>query len=142
MPRQKKCPPKGASKAYLVSFGGTMTALLAFFIVLNSLSEDQSGGDLNTGTGSFVQALDGFGLPSHFQGNRSAQAFQGDERSPQYLIPGEEDSDEFSRTQPAPSRQWPLYKCCRHQPVRANGVLKYANPCKAAMRESARASRR
>ena len=38
MVKRKKIAPTGASNAYLISFGDTMTALLAFFIVLNSLA--------------------------------------------------------------------------------------------------------
>ena len=37
MARCKENCPSGPNNAYLISFGDTMTALLAFFIVLNSL---------------------------------------------------------------------------------------------------------
>ena len=55
MAKKQKRVPSGPSNAYLVSFGDTMTALLAFFIVLNSLATEQTGANLYSGTGSFVQ---------------------------------------------------------------------------------------
>ncbi len=73
------------SKAYLVSFGDTMTALLAFFIVLLSLADDQTGMNLHTGTGSFVKALDGIGLPGAFRSETTARAIQRHDVSPLYL---------------------------------------------------------
>lgn len=83
---KKKCP-EGPNNAYLVSFGDTMTALLAFFIVLNSLAEEQTGAALHAGTGSFVQNLQRFGLPGKLNEDRSAQGFQLDHTSPKYLVP-------------------------------------------------------
>ncbi|MEZ6064742.1 MAG: flagellar motor protein MotB [Planctomycetaceae bacterium] len=74
MPREKKRPSSGASNAYLISFGDTMTALLAFFIVLNSLAEEQTGAKLHRGTGSFVQALNNMGMPGFFTGEVSPQS--------------------------------------------------------------------
>jgi len=73
---RKKRQSEGASKAYLVSFGDTMTALLAFFIVLNSLAVEQSGADLHAGTGSFVAALKSYGLAGTFLDDTSQRAFQ------------------------------------------------------------------
>jgi len=70
-----------------------MTALLAFFIVLNSLAEEQSGANLYVGTGSFVRALETFGLPGMFPGELSAQPFQMEQTSPQYLAPSEDQSE-------------------------------------------------
>ena len=48
---RKKEPDKGPSQAYLISFGDTMTTLLAFFIVLCSMAEDQTGANLYSGNG-------------------------------------------------------------------------------------------
>jgi hypothetical protein len=75
----------GPSKAYLVSFGDTMTSLLAFFIVLCSMAEEQTGANLHRGTGSFVRALDAYGLPGHFPGEKSAKAVKLQETSPLYV---------------------------------------------------------
>ena len=80
-----KPPDPPPSKAYLVSFGDTMTTLLAFFIVLCSLAEDQSGANLYRGTGSFVRSLEGGGLPGPFSSNTSANAIVRDASSPLYL---------------------------------------------------------
>ena len=53
-----------------------MTALLAFFIVLNSLAEEQSGANLHAGTGSFVSATNSVGLPGKFSVDGSSNAVQ------------------------------------------------------------------
>ncbi len=84
---KKKPDEPGPSKAYLVSFGDTMTTLLAFFIVLCSLAEDQTGANLHNGTGSFVRALDGLGLPGAFSGETTSKAVQLQATSPLYLVP-------------------------------------------------------
>ena len=52
MARKQKAPGAGPNMAYLMSFGDTMTTLLAFFIVLNSLAKEQTGAKLYAGTGS------------------------------------------------------------------------------------------
>jgi flagellar motor protein MotB len=85
MARKQKQDDPPPSKAYLVSFGDTMTALLAFFIVLLSLAEEQTGANLHAGTGSFVQAINGVGLPGAFTGDTSARAVQQQEVSPLYM---------------------------------------------------------
>ena len=90
MSRKQKAPPSEASKAYLVSFGDTMTALLAFFIVLNSLAEEQSGADLYSGTGSFVAATNSVGLPGKFSDNKSANVAQFQGAGTIYIEPSEE----------------------------------------------------
>ena len=62
MAKKPKKIPEPPSKAYLVSFGDTMTALLAFFIVINSMAKEQTGANLYSGTGSFVNAVDSIGI--------------------------------------------------------------------------------
>ncbi|MCR9119860.1 MAG: hypothetical protein NXI22_23235 [bacterium] len=84
MARKEREPDKPPSKAYLVSFGDTMTTLLAFFIVLNSLAEEQTGANLHAGTGSFVQALQSGGLPGGST-THSRRAVQHNETGPQYI---------------------------------------------------------
>ncbi|MGD9856724.1 MAG: flagellar motor protein MotB [Planctomycetaceae bacterium] len=88
-----KCPPAGPNMGYLVSFGDTMTALLAFFIVLNSLAEEQTGANLHSGTGSFVTALNSFGVPGLFPSKQSAQVFQMDYSNPVYVVPAESEDE-------------------------------------------------
>lgn len=85
--------PDPPSKAYLISFGDTMTALLAFFIVLNSLATEQTGANLHAGTGSFVQAFagkSGSGAPGN---GTVSQGFQMPEAKPTYVIPAEGDEE-------------------------------------------------
>lgn len=96
----KRCPPGGPNRGYLVSFGDTMTALLAFFIVLNSLADEQTGANLHAGTGSFVRALNSLGLPSLYPGNRSFQTFQQKESAPQYLVGDDSNEDTTERLGP------------------------------------------
>ena len=93
MARPEKPEEPGPSKAYLVSFGGTMTTLLAFFIVLCTLAEDQTGMNMYRGTGSFVQAIEGFGVSGAFSRNDSDRTFQLQANSPLYLAADPEESD-------------------------------------------------
>jgi len=86
MAKKQKDPVAPPSKAYLVSFGDTMTTLLAFFIVLCSMAQDQTGANLHSGTGSFVRALDSFGMPGQYAGDRSDRAFQMEASSPLYIV--------------------------------------------------------
>ena len=90
MPKRKKQPDQPPSQAYLMSFGDTMTTLLAFFIVLNSLAEEQTGANLYSGTGSFVRALESFGLQGQFSQQRSANAIPRETTSPLYMAPDPE----------------------------------------------------
>lgn len=88
MPKKKE-PSSGPSNAYLVSFGDTMTTLLAFFIVLNSLATEQTGANLYEGTGSFVRALNNFGMPGNLPGDRKKTAVPRPQSSPHYVVPNE-----------------------------------------------------
>jgi len=98
MARKRKPPSDGPSRAYLISFGDTMTALLAFFIVLNSLAKEQTGAALHSGTGSFVRALSGLGLPGML-GKRAEHVTQMDHMSPFYTV-----DDPESRTREGTSK--------------------------------------
>ena len=93
MSRKQKPPPKKPSKAYLVSFGDTMTALLAFFIVLNSFAKDQTGANMHTGTGSFVQALKSGGLAGSKPGKLSGELMPKKAPVPVYAVPAENKSE-------------------------------------------------
>lgn len=83
---KKKKVDSGPSKAYLLSFGDTMTALCAFFIVLNSLAKEQTGANLHAGTGSFARSLQSFGVPGVAPGDESARAAHFPETSPLYTV--------------------------------------------------------
>ncbi|QEG23378.1 flagellar motor protein MotB [Mariniblastus fucicola] len=86
MAKKQKKIDAGPSKAYLLSFGDTMTALLAFFIVLNSLAEDQTGANMHAGTGSFVNAFAKSGMPGGNPGNRSSDMIQQASQAPIYAL--------------------------------------------------------
>ena len=107
MAKKKKFEPSVPSKAYLVSFGDTMTALLAFFIVLNSLAKEQTGANMYAGTGSFVSAFSSSGSPGDLAGNRSREMIQQNAQKPVYALAenldrnehrvGPDDTDENQR---------------------------------------------
>lgn len=107
MSKRKKLEPSAPSKAYLVSFGDTMTALLAFFIVLNSLAKEQTGANMHSGTGSFVNAFSSSGQPGHLTGSRSSDVMQQESQKPIYALAenlkdsdknvGPDDKDEHQR---------------------------------------------
>lgn len=86
MGKKKKLEPSLPSKAYLVSFGDTMTALLAFFIVLNSLAKEQTGAAMYSGTGSFAKAFSSSGASGGNSGNRSRDMLQQKEQKPIYAL--------------------------------------------------------
>ena len=87
MAKKPKAPDSGPSNAYLLSFGDTMTALLAFFIVLNSLAEEQSGANLYAGSGSFVQTTASFRAPGSATGDTQKTAVPLKAPSPLYMVP-------------------------------------------------------
>jgi hypothetical protein len=88
-----KCPSFGPNQAYLLSFGDCMTALLAFFIVLNSMAAEQTGANLHAGTGSFNRALNSHGLPGLFPNDRSKRAVQFNDVAPTYMVDDPEVDD-------------------------------------------------
>ena len=90
MARKVKPPDALPSKAWLMSFGDTMTTLLAFFIVLCSMAEDQTGANLHTGTGSFIRTMKSAGLPGAFSGEKSSRAVQFEATNPLYMVGSDE----------------------------------------------------
>lgn len=66
-----------------------MTALLAFFIVLNSFSKEQTGANMYAGTGSFMNTSSNIPLPGGESGNRSKLVFQKKAPAPVYAIESE-----------------------------------------------------
>ena len=93
MAKKKKEPDAGPSQAYLLSFGDTMTTLLAFFIVLNSLAEEQTGANLYAGTGSFMSAVGAFGLGGMMPDELSRRAVSHSQSGPNYLSESPDDSE-------------------------------------------------
>lgn len=86
MARKPKKPVEKPSKAYLVSFGDTMTALLAFFIVLNSFAKEQTGANMHSGTGSFMNSSTSIGLPGGVIGDRTRMMVPKEKPSPIYAV--------------------------------------------------------
>ena len=119
MAKKKKLAPSAPSKAYLVSFGDTMTALLAFFIVINSLAKEQTGANMYSGTGSFVTAFARSGLPGTLAGNRSSEMLQQAEQKPIYALSknldknqqsvGPDDTDENERILDRDKEQFQMF---------------------------------
>ena len=87
MARKQKPEDPPPSKAYLVSFGDTMTTLLAFFIVLCSLAEEQTEANLYRGTASFVDAMEAHGLPGIFLTKTTTNAIDRIHTNPIYVAP-------------------------------------------------------
>ncbi len=85
MPRERK-PPSKPNMGYLVSFGDTMTALLAFFIVLNSLAHEQTGANMYSGTSSFSAAFKNLASPGPMQSDRSEQVVNRTAPSPLFCV--------------------------------------------------------
>lgn len=98
--KKKAIKTSEPSKAYLVSFGDTMTALLAFFIVLNSLAKEQTGAAMYSGTGSFARAFKSkSGSAGMMPGNRSKYVIQAAHPKPIYgLQDNLEKNEETERT--------------------------------------------
>lgn len=83
---RKRKPPSKPSKSYMISFGDTMTAMLAFFIVLNTLAKEQTGANLHTGTGSFIAAISSMGLPGTMPTASSKYVLQMQDATPKYIV--------------------------------------------------------
>ncbi len=86
MARKERKPPSKPNMGYLVSFGDTMTALLAFFIVLNSLAKEQTGANLHSGTSSFSSAFKDMATPGSMSTDRGHLAIEQDYPSPIFAI--------------------------------------------------------
>lgn len=74
MARKKKKlgPTKRGVPAYMTSFADMMTLMLTFFILLVAFAEEQRAELVAAGTGSFIRALNSFGLPGLLPGGRRA----------------------------------------------------------------------
>lgn len=86
---RKKIPISKPSKAYLISFGDTMTALLAFFIVLNAFAKEQTGANMYAGTGSFMSPKATIALSGGEPGDRSRLLVPKKAPSPIYAVHSE-----------------------------------------------------
>lgn len=78
-----------------------MTALLAFFIVMNSLATDQTGANLYSGTGSFINVSEGMGVPGLFVSGRSTYPLQMHQPAPIYIV-GDDDDETVDNNSTGP----------------------------------------
>lgn len=85
MSRKKRVASK-PNMGYLVSFGDTMTALLAFFIVLNSLAKEQTGANMHAGTSSFSSAFKSMSTPGDSLTNRTDRKLDLSAPAPIYAL--------------------------------------------------------
>ena len=105
MARKKKAL-SGPNKSNLISYGDTLTALLAFYIVLNSLAKEQTGANIHAGTGSFISVTDSLGLPGIFGKDMSRYPLQFHEPSPLYIVPDRDDLGNASGPDDVPDTTW------------------------------------
>ena len=100
MLKKRGKPSEGPDQGYLVSFGDTMTALLAFFIVLNSLAVEQTGARMYAGTGSFRNAVGIEGTAGLFEDGTSSFAVQMKAPGPIYIVADDSDESDHQATGP------------------------------------------
>jgi len=82
---------KKGAPAYMVSFGDMMTLILCFFILLVAMSSEQNYGLMAKGLGSFVVAIESFGLNGVLDGNEKQAIF--DDVRRRFNLPPEEDPE-------------------------------------------------
>lgn len=82
---------KKGAPAYMVSFGDMMTLILCFFILLVAMSSEQNYGLMAKGLGSFVVAIESFGLNGILDGNEKQAIF--DDVRRRFNLPPEEDPE-------------------------------------------------
>jgi hypothetical protein len=88
--RRKRAGGHINTEGWMMSYADMATILLAMFIVLSTLGKDQTGVKLINATGSFVNALNSFGLPGLF--TSSTRPIPMNDSTPHYLYtPPEED---------------------------------------------------
>ncbi len=62
VPKRQDEPKKKGAPRYMSAYCSIMTLLLAFFIILQTFAKEQQSGFFYAGRGSFVRALETFGL--------------------------------------------------------------------------------
>ena len=82
---------KKGAPAYMVSFGDMMTLILCFFILLVAMAEERNYGLLAKGLGSFVVAIESFGLNGILSDHEKQGIFNDVRR--RFNLPPEEDPD-------------------------------------------------
>ena len=94
---------KAGAPAYIVSYSDIVTNLLAFFILLQVFASHQDPELFNAGRGSFIRALDGFGIPGLIFGSEQRIDMEGD--SPAYIVDGPESGGETVHTKDAEAQR-------------------------------------
>ena len=79
-----------------------MTALLAFFIVLNSLASEQTGANLHSGTGSFVRAFSSSGGIGNAGNKTASNAIDLKESAPKYIVNGPDEKQDHNQKSTGP----------------------------------------
>jgi chemotaxis protein MotB len=85
-PRKEIPSTKRPVPIWVLSYGDMTTNMLTFFILLVGFASSRDAGLMATGTGSFIRALDSFGLPGLLQG--SPHAINKGAPLPNFPIPG------------------------------------------------------
>jgi len=92
MARAKSEPEvKQGAPAWMVSFSDMMTLVLCFFILLVSMSQEQNYGLLAKGVGSFIVAIESYGLNGILDGQEKKEIFDNVRR--RFSLPPEEDPE-------------------------------------------------
>lgn len=86
----RRVKKKGAP-AYMVSFGDMMTLILCFFILLVALAKERNFGLMAKGLGSFVIAVESFGLNGILSAEEKAEILEQVRR--RFNLPPEEDPE-------------------------------------------------
>ena len=86
---------RSGAPAYIVSFSDMMTLLLAFFILLQVFANHQDPELFYQGKGSFMRAIEGFGVPGILLGKERRTAFSS--KRPSYIVESAEQGRESDR---------------------------------------------
>ncbi len=116
---EKVIKTKGAP-AYMVSFGDMMTLILCFFILLVAMSSEQNYGLMAKGLGSFVVAIESFGLNGILSGNEKRAIF--DDVRRRFNLPPEEDPERLE--EPEQSALQELLRAEAIEALKPRGALR------------------